>query len=66
MGTIFRSRQVLQTKINFVQTFVQVFCTSLNGNTYGTKYQLSKDRSAGMAKLATRLFFFLVEILGKT
>ena len=31
-----------QCKYNF---FVQVFCTSMNGNTYGTKYRLSGDRS---------------------
>ena len=32
--------------------FVQVFCTSLNGNTNGTKYQLSQDKSSGLVKLA--------------
>ena len=28
--------------------FVQVFCASLKGNTYGTKYRLSKDKSVGL------------------
>ena len=32
--------------------FLQVFCTGLNGNTYGTKYPLSGDKSAGLIKLA--------------
>ena len=32
--------------------FVQVFCASLNVNTYGTKYNLSWDMSAGLVKLA--------------
>ena len=27
---------------------VQVFCTSLNGNSYGIKYQLSMDMSSGL------------------
>ena len=31
-----------------VNNFVQVFCTSLNGNTYGTKYGLPIDQSAGL------------------
>ena len=35
-----------------IDLFVQVFCTSLNGNTYRTKYQLSRDKSAGLVKLA--------------
>ena len=32
-------------------TLVQVFCTSLNSNTYQTKYRLSVDKSAGLVKL---------------
>ena len=32
--------------------FVHIFCTSLNGNTYGTKYQFSGEKSAGVVKLA--------------
>ena len=32
--------------------FVQVFCTSLNGYTYETKYRLYGDKSAGLVKLA--------------
>ena len=30
----------------------QVFCASLYGNTYGTKYRLSGAKSAGLVKLA--------------
>ena len=30
---------------------VQVFCISLNRNTYGTKYRLSRDKSSGLVKL---------------
>ena len=30
------------------QIFVQVFCTNLNGNYFGTKYRLSRDKSAGL------------------
>ena len=32
--------------------FVQVFGTSLNGNTYGTKYRLSGNKSSGLGKMA--------------
>ena len=28
--------------------FVQAFCTNLNDNTYGTKYALSGNKSAGL------------------
>ena len=34
------------------QNFVQVICTSVNGITYGTNYQLSRDKSSGLVKLA--------------
>ena len=40
------------------KNFVQVFCTSLNGNTYGTKYGLSGDRSGWTSK--TSLVFFCI------
>ena len=30
------------------QSYVQVIFTSLNGNTYGTKYRLSGDKSSGV------------------
>ena len=33
-----------------ITIFVHVFCTSLKGNAYGTKYSLSK--SSGLVKLA--------------
>ena len=36
----------------FKNNFVQVFCSSLSGNTYETKYQHLRDKSAGLEKLA--------------
>ena len=42
----------LITYFSYSMLFIQVFCTSLNGNTDGTKYQLSGDMSDGLVKLA--------------
>ena len=33
-----------------VPPFIQVFCTSLNSNTYGTKFRLSMDKLEQLAK----------------
>ena len=38
-------RWLLNLKI--YSNLLQVFCTSMNGNTYGTKFRLSEDKSAG-------------------
>ena len=40
----------IKQKNNLSRTpcFLQVFCTSLNGNTYGTKYRLPGGKSAGL------------------
>ena len=38
---------------------IQVFCRSLNSNTYGVKYQLSGYKSAGLVKLA-KLWYELI------
>ena len=37
---------------NGCQSYVQVFCTSLNGNTYGTKYRPLGYKSDGQVTLA--------------
>ena len=42
------TRQTIQDPNSWlvdIHIFVQVFCTSLNGNTQGTKYRLSGDKS---------------------
>ena len=38
--------------IQDITDFVQVFCTTLNGKTFGTKYQFFGNMSAGLVKLA--------------
>ena len=45
----------------FWHYFIQVFCTSLNGNTYGTKYRLSGD-SYGLIVYSGPFNFTIVKI----
>ena len=34
--------------IHLPTSFLQVFCTNVKGNTYGTNQRLSRDKSAGL------------------
>ena len=49
-------RRVEFVPISFTPSFAKTFRTSLlhklDSNTYATKYQLSRDKSAGLVKLA--------------